>query len=347
MKILSGAVEYFALDIGTTSVRAVQLTGDGTSWSLSRFGVAPIDLRLSTSDSPDDQRKLGEVIMTVIGQSGIRTKNVILGAPSSKVFATVIDLPDMPDAELATTIKYQADQYIPMSLDEAKIDWAVLGKPVKGATNNEVLLASIANNFIEARLDLVEGLGLNVLAVEPESVALVRALQPVGVPEGRLIIELGDFSADIIMTFSDAPRLIRSVPTGIQTFVKAASQNLNVEPKQAQQFVTKFGLQRDKLEGQVFRSLEGSVTQFVAEVEKSVKFFQTKYPTIPLGAIIVSNYAATIPGFSEYLTEKLGMAVEAGNPWQKVKVSANDQTSLQPLSSQFGVVIGLAQRGVE
>lgn len=347
MKILSGATEYFALDIGTTSVRAVQLTGDGTNWSLSRFGVAPIDLKLSTSDAADDQRKLSEVIMSVIGQSGIRTKNVVLGAPSSKVFATVIDLPDMPDAELATTIKYQADQYIPMSLDEAKVDWAVLGKPIKGATHNEVLLASIANNFIEARLDLVESLGLNVLAIEPESIALARALQPVAVPEGRMIIELGDFSADIVMTFSDAPRLIRSVPIGIQTFIKAASQNLNVDPKQAQQFVAKFGLQRDKLEGQVFRSLESSVSQFVAEVEKSIKFFQTKYPTIPLGAIIVSNYAATVPGFSEYLTEKLGMSVEAGNPWQHVQVSANDQVTLQPLSSQFGVVIGLAQRGIE
>lgn len=343
---MSGNIEYFALDIGTTAVRAVQLTGDGTNWTLSRFGVAPIDLRLSTSDAPDDQRKLGEVIMTVIGQSGIRTKNVVLGVPSSKVFATVIDLPDMPASELASTIKYQADQYIPMSLDEAKIDWAVLGKPAPGATNNEVLLASVANNFIESRLDLVEGLGLNVVAIEPDSVALVRSLQPVAVPEGRLIIELGDFSSDIIMTFNDAPRLIRSVQTGVQTFVKAASQNLNVETKQAQQFVSKFGLQKDKLEGQVYRSIESSVDQFAAEVVKSVKFFQTKYPTIPIGSMIVSNYAVTIPGFSDYLVEKLGLPVETGNPWQRVKVSATDQVTLQPLSSQFGVAIGLAERGV-
>lgn len=344
---MSGNIEYFALDIGTTAVRAVQLTGDGTSWSLARYGVAPIDLRLSTSDAPDDQRKLGEVIMTVIGQSGIRTKNVILGIPSSRVFSTVIELPDMPASELASTIKYQADQYIPMPLEEAKIDWAVLGKPTKGSTNNEILLSSVANNFIETRLDLVEGLGLNVVAIEPDSVALVRSLQPVGVPEGRLIVELGDFSADIIMTYNDAPRLMRSVQTGVQTFMKAASQNLNVEQKQAQQFITKFGLQKDKLEGQVYRSIESSVDQFIAEIVKSVKFFQTKYPTIPIGSIIVSNYAATIPGFSDYLVEKLGMRVESGNPLQNVKVNAADQATLQPLSSQFGVAIGLAQRGAE
>lgn len=344
---MSGNLEYFALDIGTTAVRAVQLTPDGTGWTMTRYGVAPIDLRLSNSDAPDDQRKLGEVIMTVIGQSGIRTKNVILGIPSSKVFATVIELPDMPANELATTIKYQADQYIPMPLEEAKVDWALLGKPTKASTNNEILLASVANDFIENRLDLIEGLGLNVVAIEPDSVALVRSLQPVGVPEGKLIVELGDFSADIIMTYNDSPRLIRSVQTGVQTFVKAAGQNLNVEQKQAQQFITKFGLQKDKLEGQVYRSIESSVDQFISEVVKSVKFFQTKYPTIPVSSIIVSNYAVTIPGFSDYLVEKLGMRVETGNPWQNVKVSATDQATLQPLSSQFGVAIGLAQRGAE
>lgn len=347
MKILSGNLDFFALDIGTTAVRAVQLTRSGDGWILAHYGVAPVDIRVGSSDAADDQRKLGEIIMTVLGQSGIKTKSVVLGVPSNKMFATVVDLPDMPESELASTIKYQADQYIPMALDEAKIDWAVLGKPTANATNNEVLLASVANTFIESRLDLVEGLGLDVVAIEPDSLALVRSLQPTGAPEGRIIIELGDFTTDIIITYNDSPRLIRSVPTGVQTFVKAASQNLNVQPAQAQQFILKFGLQKDKLEGQVFRSLESTMEQFVAEIVKSVKFFQTRYPNIPLSSMTVSNYAVTIPGFSKYLSDKISIPVEGGNPWQKVKVSAADQVALQPLSSQFGVAIGLAQRGIE
>lgn len=346
MKILSGQQDYFALDIGTTAVRAVQLTQTGDSWTLTHYGVAPVDIRITTSDANEDQRKLGEIIMTVIGQSGIRTKSVILGVPSNKIFATVVDMPDMPAEELASTIKYQADQYIPMSLDEVKVDWAVLSKPNKAATTNEVLLASVANSFIEARLDLIEGLGLDVVAVEPDSLALVRSLQPTGVAEGCLIVELGDFAADIIMTYDDSPRLIRSIPTGVQTFVKAATQNLNVQPQQAQQFIMKFGLQKDKLEGQVFHSLESTIDQFVAEIVKSIKFFQTRYPNIPIGSMIMSSYAATVPGFSSYVSEKVGIPAEVGNPWQKVRVSSADQVALQPLSSQFGVAIGLAQRGI-
>lgn len=345
MKIFPAVGDYFALDIGTTAIRVIQLSGTKAGWTLDHYGVAPVDLRVSTSDAVDDQRKLAEIITTVIGQSGIRSRNVILGIPSNKMFATVIDMPEMPKEELANTIKYQAEQYIPMSIDEAKIDWTVLGKSVNDPTKNEVLLASVANNFSEARLDLVEGLGLNVLAIEPDSLALVRALLPAGVNDGRLIVEIGDFATDIVMTCGDNPRLIRSIPTGFQTLVKAATQNLNVQQNQAQQFILKFGLQQDKLEGQVLKAMEATLEQFISEIDKSVKFFKTRYPSVNVGGMIVSSYGATIPGLARYLGDKVGLNVELGNPWQRVRVSAADQTKLQPMSAQFAVVIGLAQRG--
>lgn len=346
MNLFSSVGDYFALDIGTTAVRAVQLSGGNGNWSLERYGVAPVDIKVSNSDAAGDQRKLGEIITTVIGQSGIHSKNVILGVPSNKMFATVIDMPNMPENELASTIKYQAEQYVPMSLDEAKIDWAVLGKSVNDATKNEVLLASVANSFVESRLDLVEGLGFNVIAIEPDSLALARSLLPPKVADGCLIIEIGDFATDIVLTHSDAPRLVRSIPTGMQTLVKAAAQNLNIDPAQASQFIVKFGMQQDKLEGQVYRALESTAEQFASEATKSIKFFQTRYPSIPITTMIVSNYGVTIPHLSEYLAQKTGVQVTAGDPWQRVRVGARDKTNLQPLSAQFAVAIGLAQRGV-
>lgn len=345
MSLFSSVGDYFALDIGTTAVRAVQLSGGNGSWTLERYGVAPVDIKVSNSDASGDQQKLAEIITTVIGQSGIATKNVILGVPSSKMFATVVDMPDMPPNELASTIKYQAEQYIPMSLDEAKIDWALLGKSVNDASKNEILLASVANSFVESRLDLVEGLGLNVIAIEPDSLALARSLLPQGVPDGRIIIEIGDFATDIVLTHGDAPRLVRSIPTGVQTLVKAAAQNLNIDPAQATQFIMKFGLQQDKLEGQVYRALESTVEQFASEATKSIKFFQTRYPSIPVSSMILSNYGVTIPRLSEYLAEKTGIHAELGNPWQRVRVSSQDQANLQSLSSQFAAAIGLAERG--
>ena len=131
----------------------------------------------------------------------------------------------------------------------------------------------------------------------------------------------------------------------MQSLIKVAAQNLNVEPQQAAQFIMKFGLQPDKLEGQVVRALESTIDQFTAEVTKSVKFFQTRYQSITLSSMILSNYGVTIPGFGAHVAEKVGLKAEQGNPWQRVRVSTADQTKLQPLSAQFAVAIGLAQRG--
>ena len=344
MKLLNSVGDFFALDIGTTAVRAVQLARSGNDWTLVRYGIAPVDIKVSSSDAPEDQRRLGEVIMTVVGQSGIKTKDVVLGIPSNKMFATVVDMPDMPHAELVSTIKYQAEQYIPMSLDEAKVDWAMLGKSVTDATKNEILLASVGNSFSESRLDLIEGLGFNVTAIEPDSLALVRALLPQNATGTRVLIEVGDFTTDIVITYNDTPRLVRSVQVGMQSLVKVASQNLNVQPAQAVQFITKFGLQPDKLEGQIVRALENTVDQFIVEITKSVKFYQTRYQGVPVNSMVMSNYGATIPAFREYISEKVGIPAEIGNPWQRVRVSAADQAKLQPLSAQFAVAIGLAQR---
>lgn len=344
MKGFSSVGDFFALDIGTTAVRIVQLTKSGANWSLQKYASVPVDIKISTSDALSDQKKLAEIITTAIGQSGVRTRNVVLGIPSGRMFATVVDLPAMSDDELASTIKYQAEQFIPMSIDEAKVDWAVLGKSPKDPTQNEVLIASVANSFSEQRLDLVESLGLNVLAVEPDPLAISRSLLPQGVQNSRMIVDFGDFSSDVVMTFGDSPRLIRSIPTGFRSLTKAAAQNLNIQEQQANQFILKFGIDPTKLEGQIARALDTTVDQFAAELVKSIKFYQTKYPNVPIDGLLLSGYATSIPGLAEFLSAKTGLPSQLATPWQRVNVSSGDQTTLAPISSQFAVAVGLAQR---
>ena len=124
----------------------------------------------------------------------------------------------------------------------------------------------------------VEGLGLNVIAAEPEPIAMIRSLLPAGILDARLIVDMGEQSTDIAMTLADSPRLVRTIPTGVATLIKAAVQNLNVKDDQARQFILKFGLAPDRLEGQVYRAIESTLENFASELTKSLKFFQTRYP---------------------------------------------------------------------
>lgn len=339
-----GVGDFFALDIGTNAVRVVQLSSSGSGYSLSHFGYAPLDEKTAMSNSPEAMRKLGEVIMTAVGQSGIKAKNVVIGLPSSKTFTTVVELPLMPENELKSTLKYQVDQYIPMAITDAKVDWAPLGTSLHDPKMQEVLIASTANKYAEERLEFIEGLGLNVIAAEPDPISMVRSLLPDGVPDARLIIDVGDQSTDLAITYDGTPRLVRTIPVGLKSLVKAAVQNLNVQEDQARQFILKFGLAPDRLEGQVYRAVEGTLDNFSTELTKSIKFFQTRYPNTQVGGILLSGFSAVIPQFGDYITTKTGVPSQVANPWQKVSVSQADQQQLGPIASEFSTVIGLAQR---
>lgn len=344
MKLLKGPGDFFALDIGTNAVRVVQLSRAMNGWSLTRHAYVPVDSKVTASDSAEANRKLGEVIMTAVGQSGIKTRDVVIGLPSSKTFTTVVEVPNSSDAELRATMKYQADQYIPMSSDEAKVDWALLGPSLRSQDSQEVLLASTAKTYSENRLEFVEGLGFNVIGMEPDSVAMVRALVPPGNQTAQLILDMGENSTDIAIVYGESPRLIRTIPTGVGSFVKAAVQNLNVQEDQARQFILKFGLATDRLDGQVFRALESSLDSYAAELVKSLKFFQTRYENIPVNGMLLAGFAALVPRLSDYLVSKTSVQAQIADPWQGVSMSEAARTQLAPVATEFATAVGLAKR---
>ena len=162
MAFVKGVGDFFGLDIGTNAVRVVQLTPSGQNWNLTHYGYAPVDSKIALSDSAEARNKLGEIIMTAIGQSGIKTRDVAIGLPSQKTFTTVIDVPAMGEAELRSTIKYQIDQYIPMAVEDAKVDWSALGQSLHDPKQQEVLLTSTANAYAESQLEFIEGSGVRV-----------------------------------------------------------------------------------------------------------------------------------------------------------------------------------------
>ncbi len=344
MSLLSGVSEFFGLDIGTTAVRLVQLRGNGPQKSLVKYGYIPIDTRVALSDAKADQQKLASAINELINESKIMTRNVAVGLPSLKVFTTIADIDKVPNNELSKSIHYQADSLIPTPVEESKIDWALIGDSPKEQGKLEIVLSSVANNFIEQRLDMLEEIGLNVIAFEPDNLALVRALLPSDVGTPQIVVDMGHASTDIIVTMNGAPRLSRAIPTGMDTIVRSASQNLNVDEKQAQQFVSKFGMSKDKLEGQVYQAIIGTIDVLTGEIDKSVKFFEGRYPGTKLDRLIVTGGASTLPEFPLYVANKFGMNVEIGNAWRNIAYASDRQNELAALSNQFGVAAGLAER---
>jgi len=344
MDILSGVSEFFGLDIGTTSIRVVQLRGSGAIKTLDRYGSVPATHSMAVSDAKADQQKLVQSVVQLCKQAGITTKNVAVGVPSSRVFTTIVDMEKLSPTELAKTIRYQVDSFIPTPLAESKIDWALLGDSPKDPTKSEVLLSSVSNDYIEGRLDILEGAGFNVIAFEPDTFALMRAIVAPDATLPEMVLDVGALSSDLVVVVNGAPRLSRSFPIGTDAIIRSAVAGLGVDATQASQFVYKFGISRDKLEGRVYNAIINVVDNLMAEIEKSIKFFHGRYPNLKLDRIILTGGASALPEFPLYVANKFAINVEIGNAWRNVSFPSSRQNELLSISNHFAVACGLAER---
>lgn len=326
-------------------MRIVQLSGNSQhGWTLQKFAYVPIDQKLTQDSSDLGKKRLGEAIMGAVEQAGIKTKNVALGLPAGKTFTSIVETETLPDKELRKSFKYEIDKYVPMSLSEAKADYIIIGPSPNDPGKTEVLVSSVAKEYAESTMEMIEKTGLNIVAMEPEPLAMARALNVPGAVDACLIVDFGENATDIVINYKDQPRLVRTIPGGLEVLIKAVASGLNVREDQARQFILKFGLDQNQVEGQVFKILSTHLDNFASELTKSVRFFQTKYINGKVGGIVLSGYSSVIPLFAEFIEAKTNVPTMKGNPWQFVRTTSAQQQALASVASEFGVAIGLSER---
>lgn len=347
MSLLNGGIsDFFGLDIGTSAIRLVELKTSGGVKVLSKYGYVPINVKLANSDAESDQKAVAQIVKDLITKVGVSSKNVAVGIPTQRVFTTVVDIDRLSNDELAKTIKFQADSLIPTPLADSKIDWGLIGDSPVDKTKVEILLSSVPNDYVEKRLDLLESIGLNVIAFEPDGLALTRSMLAPDAGKPHMIVDIGNKTTDIVIAVDGIPRLTRSIATGSDAIIKAAMQNLNIDEVQAQQFVAKFGLSKEKLEGQIYKAISSTIEILTSEMDKSIKFFQSRYSQSKIEVLVVTGGASVIPEFPLFLANKFSVSVEIGNSWRNISFPRDRQNELMSLSNQFGVAAGLGERAL-
>ena len=112
MSLLHGVGDFFALDIGTNSIRMIQLSGNiEKGWVLEKFAYVPIDPKLTKDDSDAGRRRLGEIILGARQQAGIKTKNIAVGMPARKTYTAIIEV---PNATISQGLQMQQMQLLSM-----------------------------------------------------------------------------------------------------------------------------------------------------------------------------------------------------------------------------------------
>lgn len=341
MSIMGGTKDHFGLDIGTNSLRVVQLDGGENKYNLKSFGSAPVPAGLTQSDSKLDLQKIAKIIQELLKHTGISTKNVVSAIPGTSTFNAVIKLPPMSQGELEKAIKYQAEQNIPVKLEEVKYDYQIINQDPQSKEMTIMIIAATKSK-VNQLLELLGLADLNVLALETSTVAMARSLSVPEVPLA-MVLDIGATTTEIAIVENGSLAQTRSFPLAGFAITRTISQQLGLDDKQAEQFKQKFGLSQDKLEGQVYKVIEPIIRNILDEAVRSANFYEEQFSK-KVQRVILTGGSSKIPLLPEFIKSYTKMEVMQGNPWHNVSYASNVNDSIMNIASEFATAVGLAMR---
>src|SRR3989344_5406302 len=192
----------FGLDIGVSSIKAVELDLDGKNFKLTACIVLPAPLKGMLSESPVDEEAMAASIKKAVSDAGISGKKVNVALPDNQVYTKVVEMPYLSDRELASAILWEAEQYIPIPLTSVSLSWNVIKRSSKPKLNEkmEVLMVGAPSLIVKKYQKVVGMAGLIISAMETEIISSVRALTafiPASSVTPSIIVNIGAVSTSL------------------------------------------------------------------------------------------------------------------------------------------------------
>ncbi|MBI2616855.1 type IV pilus assembly protein PilM [Candidatus Gottesmanbacteria bacterium] len=329
------------LDIGTNSIKAVQIAREKSGKHLLAAGYIATSAKALASLTTGDEQELASTINRLVHDMKISTEDVSASLPSSKVITRVIEVPMMKDEELTSSIQWEAEQYIPLPLSSVKLDYAVIGNNTEN-TKMKILLVAAPITIIEKYMRVITLAGLNPVALETEILASSRCIvESYQTLENVLILSFGATSSEIALTYNRTLIYARSLPIGGNTLTKAITEELGFEIAQAEEYKKTYGLEEDKLEGKVYKTLEPFFKSVLTEIEKTLAYFKEQYPKDEIKSVIACGGGAKLPGLVLAITKNFGIDSQLCNPFLNLSVDPNILPILTPDMSMYTVAVGL------
>lgn len=342
------AYSLLGLDIGSNTIKAVQLVREETGFRLHTAGSTPAPLKGFASEAEADLKTMSEAIRTLIADLKVSTPNVVSALPESAIFTKVLSLPPLTDKELASAIHWEAEQCVPVPLEEVNLVWEVLSRPKKTTEGKmEVLLIAAPKNLGEKYVRVLEGAGLRPVALETEGIAVARSLVGES-PDSptALIISIGAQTTDLCIVKEGKITLTRSISTGGTALARAIATALGFELSRAEEYKKSYGLLKGEMEDKILEAIKPVFDVIVTEVKRALAFYQEQNPSSSVKRVVLCGGSAKLPGVVVYLAETLGLEVQIGDPWVKVSMDEKTREKLTKEAPTYAVSVGLAMRRV-
>lgn len=344
---LGSNVATVGLDIGSDHLRLAQVKPAGSTYTLTGYAMVGVPMGAVVEGEIVDVEAVAASVRELVRTSGMHPKNVAIGVSNQKVVVRLIDLPFMERAELQGAIQYQAQDYIPIPIEDAILDFQIIGDYMTAADEHmmEVLLVAAQRDMVNNSVRAVEEAGLKLQQIDVTSFAIVRALMnnvPAVLPdegddagEATGVIHISSGLTNIAVVEKGIPRFTRVSALAGNQFTQAIANSLNLTFDEAEDLKIRVGLPDleqhqlgslppdiDPARAQTAQdALEREVSKFIAEVRRSLDYYLTQATQVrTIRKILLTGSGAQLTSLDSYLEKGLQAEVRLTDPLSWVQV---------------------------
>jgi len=344
------------LDIGTSGVRAAEISlGKGPA-TLARFGQVSLPVGAVRDGEIVDVAEVASAIRHLWSATKFRTKRVVVGVSNQKVVVRQVDLPWLPAEEFRKSLIYQVQDYIPMPVDQAILDFHPLEEFVNEAGGRmlRVLLVAASADMVNNTVAAVQKAGLAPVMIDLTPFALLRGLAQMdelglsGAP-AEALIDVGASITNIVVHQGGVPRFVRILLMGGGDITEAVAERMGLPMEQAESIKQQTGMREKPAEAaadssQLTRVIETSGAAFVEEVRGSLDYYLAQPSSVDVKRIVLSGGGGQLRGLAARLALATRLPVELGSAMSTLRIGkvGLDATRLALVAPVASVSVGLA-----
>lgn len=338
--------ELVGIDVGSSSVKLVQLKEQKGSYTLQNVGIWRLPPEAIVDNTLMDSYTVVEAVKGLLKSLAVKDKDAASSVSGNSIIIRKIALPAMQPEELEEQIHWEAEQYIPFDINDVHVDFQVLESDGLDPSKMNVLLVASKKDIINDYLSVFNEAGIKLVVIDVDSFAVQNAFElnyDVTVEEVCALINIGASIMNLNVVKAGTSLFTRDVQMGGNQFTEEIQKQFGFSGEEAE----RLKITGDTVSGTRLLEIIDKVNESLAlEIRRSLDFYNSNATEGKISRVLISGGAAKTPHLIDAVSQRLGLPVEIMNPFQKVTFNEKefDSNYLEQIGPLMAVAVGLAIR---
>jgi type IV pilus assembly protein PilM len=340
------------LDIGSTAVRAAEIS-TGTKPAVVRAAQVPLPVGAVENGEVREPEAVAEALRELWQRGGFKNRQVWMGVGNQRVVVREIALPYLPEKELRASLGLQVQEFIPMSVEEAVLDFDTLGEfEQEDRKMLRLLLVAAQRVMVDQIVHAVQAAKLEPMGLDLIPFALVRAIGTPDVamdleePGEEAVIDVGSHVTNIVVHARGTTRFVRILPSGGRDITIAIARAAGVEDDVAERLKRGEDVEDMPSPEEVRNVALQRAAAFVDEIRSSLEFYTAQARDARIARVLVTGGGSKLEGLIDLMRQRIPVPVDPGHVFEQVPSQLSlSEAALQDAEPVLATAIGLAIPG--